>query len=104
MQKMVCTYVGKKAKFAGKKKKWWRNQTLWWQGEEIDRHGQEYQNMLDEAFMALAENTKFQKALLATGNAVLKHTIGKSDPHRTVLTTSEFCGRLMRIRDQLRNG
>ena len=103
MQIEVCKLVGKAAKFKGKKKKWWRTQTLFWQGKEISRHSEEYQQLLDRAFKALAQNTSFQKALLATGDAVLTHSIGKTNPSETVLTRSEFCSRLTQIRKELRN-
>lgn len=102
MQKQVCLLVGKAAKFKGKKKKWWRTQTLWWQGVEIGRHTDDYQFLLDKAFNALAENTSFQKALLATGDSILTHSIGKSKPSETVLTRQEFCSRLMIIRERLK--
>lgn len=62
MQVHVCTLVGKKAKFKGKKKKWYRSQTLYWQGQEINRHGQEYQDLLDKAFEALGQNQGFKKS------------------------------------------
>lgn len=100
MQVHVCTLVGKKAKFKGKGKKWWRTGILYWRGQEIDRYGKEYQDLLDRAFEALFGNTKFHKALAATGSAVLTHSIGKNDPKKTVLTTSEFCGRLTRLRER----
>lgn len=102
MQKVVCLMVGKAAKFKGKNKPWWREQKLYWQGQEIDRHSQKYQDLLDEAFTALFNgNQKAKAALLATGEAVLTHNIGKSDASHTILTRSEFCGRLTRIRTQL---
>ena len=101
MQREVCKLVGKAAKFKGKKKKWWRTQTLFWQGKEFSRHGEEYQELLDKAFAELSKNTSFQKALLATGNAVLTHSIGKTNPSETVLTRSEFCSRLMKLRKEL---
>ena len=101
MQKHVCTLVGKKAKFKGKKKKWWKNQTLYWKGEEIPRDAERYQELLDEAFNALAQNTSFQKALLATQNATLTHNIGKKKTSETVLTRQEFTSRLTRIRKEL---
>ena len=101
MQIEVCKLVGKAAKFKGKKKKWWRTQTLWWRGQEIKRDSQEYQDLLDRAFNALAENTSFKKALLATGDAVLTHTIGKTNISETVLTRTEFCSRLLKIRQKL---
>ena len=104
MQIEVCRLVGKTAKFKGKKKKWWRTQTLHWQGQEFKRDSQEYQDLLDRAFDALAQNTGFQKALLATGKATLTHSIGKSKETETVLTKQEFCSRLTKIRDRLQEG
>ena len=102
MQKTVCLLVGKAAKFKGKKKKWWRTQTLHWQGKTFKRDSVEYQELLDRAFDALAQNASFQKALLATGTAVLTHSIGKTKITETVLTRSEFCSRLTAIRARLR--
>lgn len=102
MQKEVCKLVGKAAKFKGKKKKWWRTQTLYWQGVEIARDSKEYQDLLDRAFDALAQNSGFRAALLATGNSVLTHSIGKTKITETVLTRQEFCSRLTKIREELR--
>lgn len=101
MQKHVCTLVGKQAKFKGKRKNWYRKQVLYWQGKEYKRDSKEYQGLLDKAYNALAENTKFQKALLATGNAKLTHKIGKNKISETVLTEQEFVSRLTRIRSEL---
>lgn len=101
VQREVCKLVGKQAKFKGKKKKWWRTQILFWQGKEFKRESQEYQELLDRAFEALATNESFQRALLATGNAVLTHSIGKIKENETVLTRNEFCSRLMKIRERL---
>ena len=102
MQVQVCSLVGKAAKFKGKKKKWWRTQTLYWQGAEIARSSEEYQVLLDRAFDALAQNSGFRAALLATGNSVLTHSIGKTKITETVLTRQEFCSRLTKIREELR--
>lgn len=104
MQVEVCKLVGKAAKFKGKRKKWWKTQTLFWQGQEFKRDSQEYQDLLDRAFDALAENASFQKALLATGKATLTHTIGKTNASETVLTRAEFCSRLIKIRARLQEG
>lgn len=104
MQVEVCKLVGKAAKFKGKKKKWRKTQTLFWQGQEFKRDSQEYQDLLDRAFDALAENASFQKALLATGKATLTHTIGKTNASETVLTRAEFCSRLIKIRARLQEG
>lgn len=102
VQRTVCQLVGLKAKYRGKKrnKAWKRKQTLWWKGVPFARDSEEYQDLLDRAFNALAKNTKFKKALLATGNAVLTHKIGSHDMTHTVLTKREFCSRLTKIREK----
>ena len=46
------------------------------------------------------ENAKFKKALKATGNATLTHSIGKNKRSETVLTTQELCSRLTYLRDK----
>jgi hypothetical protein len=103
MQRHVMTLVGKAAKFKGKKTRWWRDQTLFWQGEPIARDSDEFQALLDEAFDALfTQNEAARRALLATGDAVLTHSIGKHDPRQTVLTVREFVSRLHKIRARLR--
>ena len=97
--------VGLGAKRAGSKYKWQKTQTLWWQGNPIKRDSQEYQDILDEAYVAMfTQNKKARKALLATGDAVLKHSIGRSKQNETVLTRREFCSRLMEIRSVIRMG
>lgn len=103
MQKHVCTLVGKQAKFKGKRKNWYRTQTLYWNGVEYKRNSQEYQDLLDRAYNALSENKKFQKALLATGNANLSHSMGQKKISKTVLTEQEFVSRLTILRKGLRS-
>jgi len=98
----MCTLIGLQAKAAGRNKNWQKRQVLYWQGKEIGRHSAEYQAMLDEAYEAMfAQNESKRNALLATGNAVLTHSIGRKKASETVLTRSEFCSRLMRIRARL---
>ncbi len=101
MQIHVCTLVGRKAKFKGKKKNWQSSQLLHWKGMDIPRDSDAYQDLLDRAFDSLSKNVKFKKALLATGDAVLKHSIGRTKTNETVLTIREFCGRLESIRTRL---
>lgn len=102
MQTYVCTLVGRCAKLKGKNKKWFRTQTLYWRGVEMKRDSQEYQDLLDRAYDALSKNESFRKALLASGDANLTHSIGKSNMNETVLTTREFCSRLTKIRERLK--
>ena len=100
MQEYVCTLIGKGAKFKGKKKKWFLTQTLYWRGVEIKRDSDEYQLLLNRAFNAMyTQSESFKNALFASGKSVLKHSMGKTSQSETVLTISEFCGRLMKLRD-----
>lgn len=103
IQENICTLVGLAAKRRGKDKNWKVTQTLWWRGVEIDRHSKEYQELLDRAFDCLSKNDGFLRAIIAAGDATFTHSIGKSNPRDTVLTTSEFCSRLNKIRAKLRS-
>lgn len=102
MQKHVCSLVGRAAKRKGAKKDWAKKQVLFWQGEVLSRKGDDYQVLLDRAFLELSKNTKFAKALLATGDATLSHSLGKNKQSETVLTTQEFVSRLVKMRALLR--
>lgn len=101
MQKYVCSLVGKAAKFKGKNKKWQKTQILYWQDETTKRDSERYQKLLDDAYNELAKNKSFKKALLATGNATLTHSMGRTKISETVLTKQEFVSRLTRIRTTL---
>lgn len=104
MQAHVFGLVGIAAKKKGSKKNWKRNYTLYFQGTPIDRLSDSYQSFLDEAYTTLAvKNEGFQRALLASGDGKLTHSIGRKKPKETILTQNEFCSRLMWIRDALRN-
>jgi len=99
MQEEVCKLVGYAAKKKGRNKNWQQSQILYWQGTEIQRKSKEYQDLLDRAYEQLNKNTKFRKALEATHGATLTHSIGRSKESETVLTKSEFCSRLTKLRD-----
>ena len=103
MQLEMFKKVGIGAKRAGKGKNWQRTQTLWFQGDPIKRDSQAYQDLIDEAYKCMfTENQKARKALLASGNAVLKHSMGSRKISETVLTRREFCSRLTKIRAELK--
>jgi rRNA-processing protein FCF1 len=106
IQREVCKLVGLGAKKRGaaRNKAWQREQKLWWREVAYKRDSDDYQRLLDRAFKALATNEKFRKALIATGDAPLTHSIGKRKQKDTVLTEAEFCSRLVRIRAQINNG
>lgn len=98
IQQHICTLVGVKAKHAGKYKKWQTKQILYWRGKEYQRQSEDYQTLLDRAYLALATNPSFLTALKATGEAVLKHSMGRTSNFETVLTQQEFCSRLHNLR------
>ena len=105
MQKHICTLVGFAAKKAGSKKNWQRDQTLYWQGGVFKRQGPDYQTLLDRAYVAMTQQSdSFRKALIASGDAVLTHSMGRSSEKETVLTQSEFCRRLTWLREQVKKG
>lgn len=102
VQVEVCKLVGSKAKYRGKPRNahWTNLQTLWWNGIAFKRKGKEYQELLDRAYQAMFnQSDSFRRALMATGDAVIKHSIGRSNPAETVLTEREFCSRLTKLRN-----
>lgn len=103
MQAHVCTLVGKKAKFKGKKKNWWRDQTLYWKGHPIARRSEGYQILLENVYLSMLEQSdSFRRALKATGNATLTHSMGKNKENETVLTEKEFIKLLTYCRSLLK--
>lgn len=104
IQDEVCSLVGIAAKMRGKHRNWQKDQTLYWRDVAYPRDSKEYQNLLDRAYLSLATNSSFRKALIASGDAVLTHSIGRRKSNETVLTINEFCSRLMWIRDLIKSG
>lgn len=101
IQVEICKLVGREAKFKGKKYKWFKTQKLYWLGKEYNRASIDYQLLLDRAFSALNTNESFKKALTATQNSTLSHSMGKSKINLSVLTESEFCSRLTKLRAEI---
>jgi predicted NAD-dependent protein-ADP-ribosyltransferase YbiA (DUF1768 family) len=103
-QEYVFKLVGRAAKFAGQHKKWWRDQRLYFQGEPINRCSADYDKLLVEVYTEMTKQSdSFRRALLASQNATFRHSIGKSDIHKTVLTEREFCNLLSIMRHKLQN-
>lgn len=106
IQVEVCKLTGIRAKNRGKEhnKHWKLEQKLWWGTTEYDRHGDEYQHLLDIAFLELTrQSPEYRQALIDTGDAKLTHTIGRTSEFDTILTQREFCRRLERLRDLVIN-
>ncbi len=104
-QKYVCSLSGKEAKNVFRHRfdnlRWKITGVLYWNGQKFRRTEPQYQALLDRAYSELAKDKTFSEALLATGDARLFHSIGKSNPHFTVLTEKEFIDRLIYLRNQL---
>ena len=98
-QRRVWLMSGVEAKREGKRRKI-INHTLYLYGKPFNRHSEFYQVLIRRVYFTMAANsTSFRRALLATGNKTLTHSIGKSDPNETMLTVNEFCGILTEIRN-----
>lgn len=107
IQVEVCKLIGVNAKRRGSERnsQWKLKRGLWWQGEFYERKSEDYQRLLDRAYLSMAKcNEKFRQALLDSGDLILTHRMGKSSEYDTVLTQAEFCNRLMKLRNLLRKG
>lgn len=102
IQKEVCKMVGLQAKRRGsaRNKAWKTRQTLWWKGDFFIRDSVFNHELITRAYDALFENDSFRKALEATGNATLTHSIGHNKVSETVLTEREFIKQLYRLRSK----
>jgi len=107
IQVEVCKLVGRAAKKRGQDRNsaWKQKQTLWWKGVAYPRKSDEYQRLLDRIYIEITkQNEKFRNALIASGDAVLIHTIGRNSEADTVLTQREFCRRLTALRRLIKAG
>lgn len=107
IQVEVCKLTGIKAKHRGKERNnnWKLKMGLWWKGEFYPRKSQEYQRLLDKAYIELAKaSEKYRQALIDTKDLILTHHISRNNELETVLTQNEFCSRLMKLRKNLKNG
>lgn len=101
-QKEICKFSGFKAKVVGKEFDWTEDQQLYWQGQSIDRHSQYYYEFIRNAYRTLfTQNTDAKKLLLDTGDALLTHAVGHTNPYQTVMTAKHFCDVLMDTRREL---
>jgi predicted NAD-dependent protein-ADP-ribosyltransferase YbiA (DUF1768 family) len=102
-QEYVFQLVGRAAKFTGKKKKWWMTGRLYFQGEPINRASSDYSALLVEAYTEMTKQSdSFRRALLASRDSVLRHSLGKKDKSKTILTEREFCSILTLMRDKVK--
>lgn len=91
---------GKTAWKVGHNFDWKIKQQVNYKGKIIDRHSEDYQKLITAAYDALYTNPDFQDALRKSNGYVLKHSMGKSDKRKSLLTEREFIGQLNRLRNK----
>ena len=101
-QMKTCTLVGLNAKNKGKRKFLWKiTGNIYWQGEKIKRNSSEFRALIDRAYFELFKNKELKQALIDSKNCELIHSIGKSNPKKTILTEKEFLKCLNKLRNTL---
>ena len=100
-QRAICLLVGKEAKKKGSRKFFWRlSGMLYWNGVRIKRQSASFSELLTRAYLEMyLQAASFREALTASEGKRLVHSIGGSDPKRTVLTEEEFIACLNMLRD-----
>ena len=99
-QQKICLLSGKEAKKKGKYKFLWKlTGNIHWQGKKIKRQSKDYKDLILNAYIALSKNDEFIKALKATENKTLIHSLGNTEERKTILTEKEFIDCLNYIRN-----
>jgi len=85
----------------GQQFNWKDKQILNWQEKQINRHSREYIELIEYSYDCLFKNEEFKNNLKESIGKELKHSIGNTDPYKTVLTKDEFLYNLYRLRIEL---
>lgn len=80
---------------------WTIDQKLYWNGEEYDRHSNEYTELIKYSYDCLFQNVDFKNSLKESIGDSLDHSIGGTNPYKTILTKKEFLDNLNRLRDKI---
>jgi len=80
---------------------WTIEQKLYWNDKEYDRHSNEYTELIKYSYDCLFENIDFKNSLKESIGDNLDHSIGSTNPYKTILTKKEFLDNLNRLRDKL---
>ena len=98
-QQEICLLSGKEAKKKGKYKFFWKlTGNIYWKGRKIKRASQDFKALVLNAYIALSQNEEFKKAIKATENKTLIHSIGNHNERKTILTEEEFIDCLNQVR------
>ena len=105
LQQEVCKLSGIRAKERGKDRnnQWKIKRGVWWNDTFYARADENYQRLLNRMFIAVAsQNEAFRQDLLSSGDLILTNNSGRNSISDTVLTQSELCSRLMKLRTLIR--
>ena len=98
-QRQICSMKGKNAKKMTSTG-WQTDQIVWWKGNPIDRQSQDFFNLVSAVYLSMfQQNERFRTALMSTRDMTLYHSRGEQNPYKTILTESEFCQILTKMRD-----
>ena len=99
-QRQICSMKGKNAKKMTSTG-WQTDQIVWWRGNPIDRQSQDFYNLVSAAYLSMfQQNERFRTALMSTRGMTLYHSRGEQNPYKTILTESELCQILTKMRDE----
>jgi len=100
LKQVIWKQHGYEAWKSGEKLDWYTKQELYWIEKPIDRHSEEYLDLITRAYDCLYKNDEFRENLIASYPCKLEHSIGGTDPHKTIMTRKEFLYQLNRLRDK----
>jgi len=86
----------------GQQFNWKEKQLLNWQGEQINRHSEKYEKLIKYSYESLFKNEQFILNLKESIGYELNHSIGNTNPYKTILTKNEFLFNLNKLRDKLK--
>ena len=78
---------------------WTKNQTVMFKGKEINRHGKEYEDLVDELYVSMLQNPLYVGALKAVKDKYILHAMGENDENKTVFTRYQFEKQLNCLKD-----
>lgn len=78
---------------------WQKNQTILFKNKEINRHGKEYENLVDELYVSMIQNPLYVGALKSVKDRYILHAMGENDSNLTVFTRFEFEKELNCLKD-----
>ena len=91
IQKLIFSYSGTDAYHiqAASDYNWKETGYVYWQGQAIKRDSVEYDLLVDEAYISLAQNPLYRQALKNVTKPLI-HSMGKVSKEETLLTRYEF--------------